>query len=39
MRSLLRANTVMGEENRKAWEEIESLGKELISLLQQNYEH
>jgi chromosome partitioning protein len=39
MRSLLRANTVMGEENRKAWEEIESLGKELISLLTQSYEH
>lgn len=39
MRSLLRANTVMGEENRKAWEEIEGLGKELISLLQQTYEH
>lgn len=39
MRSLLRANTVLGDENRKAWEEIESLGKELISLLQKNYEH
>lgn len=38
MRSLLRANTVMGEENRKAWDEIESLGKEIISLLQKSYE-
>jgi len=37
MRSLLRANTVLGDENRKAWNEIESLGKELISLLQSNY--
>lgn len=39
MRSLLRANTVLGDENRKAWDEIESLGKELISLLQSNYGH
>jgi len=39
MRSLLRANTVLGDENRKAWEEIESLGKELIALLRQSYEH
>lgn len=37
MRSLLRSNTVLGDENRKAWDEIESLGKELISLLQSNY--
>jgi len=37
MRSLLRANTVLGDENRKAWEEIEALGKELISLLQKQY--
>ena len=37
MRSLLTANTVLGDENRKAREEIESLGKELISLLQSNY--
>jgi chromosome partitioning protein len=37
MRSLLRANTVLGDENRKAWDEIEGLGKELISLLQSNY--
>ena len=37
MRSLLRANTVLGDDNRKAREEIESLGKELISLLQSNY--
>lgn len=39
MRSLLRANTVLGDENRKAWEEVEALGKELISLLQQQYGH
>lgn len=38
MRSLLRANTVLGDENRKAWDEIESLGKEIISLLNQSYE-
>jgi chromosome partitioning protein len=38
MRSLLRSNTVLGDENRKAWEEMESLGKELISLLQTNYD-
>jgi chromosome partitioning protein len=37
MRSLLRSNTVLGDENRKAWDEIEGLGKELISLLQSNY--
>jgi chromosome partitioning protein len=37
MRSLLRANTVLGDENRKAWDEVENLGKELISLLQTNY--
>jgi chromosome partitioning protein len=37
MRSLLRSNTVLGDENRKAWEEIENLGKELISLLQSSY--
>ena len=37
MRSLLRANTVLGDENRKAWDEVESLGKEIISLLQKNY--
>jgi chromosome partitioning protein len=37
MRSLLRANTVLGDENRKAWEEVESLGNEIISLLQKNY--
>lgn len=39
MRSLLRSNTVLGDENRKAWEEMANLGKELISLLQKNYEH
>lgn len=38
MRSLLRSNTVLGDGNRKAWEEMESLGKELISLLQTNYD-
>lgn len=37
MRSLLRANTVLGDENRKAWEEVEGLGKEIISLLQNSY--
>lgn len=39
MRSLLRANTVLGDENRKAWGEIENLGLELISLLQTRYDH
>ena len=37
MRSLLRANTVLGDDNRKAWDEVENLGKELISLLQNSY--
>ena len=37
MRSLLRANTVLGDENRKAWEEVESLGKELISFIKYHY--
>lgn len=37
MRSLLRANTVLGDENRKAWDEVEALGKELISLLKKNH--
>lgn len=37
MRSLLRSNTVLGDENRKAWDEIESLGKEIITLLQAKY--
>lgn len=37
MRSLLRANTVWGDDNRKAWDEVENLGKELISLLQTSY--
>jgi chromosome partitioning protein len=37
MRSLLRANTVLGDENKKAWNEMESLGKELISLLEEHY--
>lgn len=39
MRSLLRANTVLGDENRKAWEEIENLGAEIISLLRNIYDH
>lgn len=39
MRSLLRANTVLGDDNRKAWEEIEKLGLELISLLKNSYDH
>lgn len=38
MRSLLRSNTVLGDDNRKAWEEIESLGNEIISLLQNGYD-
>lgn len=37
MRSLLRADTVLGDENQKAWGEIESLGHELISLLKTHY--
>lgn len=37
MRSLLLSNSVLGDENRKAWEEIESLGKELIHLLKNRY--
>jgi chromosome partitioning protein len=37
MRSLLRSNTVSGDENRKAWDEVQSLGKEIISLLQQHH--
>lgn len=37
MRSLLRANSIIGDENRKAWDEMESFGKELISLLKSKY--
>lgn len=37
MRSLLRANTVLGDENRKAWDEVESLGKEVISFIKDHY--
>ena len=37
MRSLLRANTVLGDENRKAWDEVESLGKEVISFIKYHY--
>ena len=39
MRSLLRADTVLGDDNRKAWSEIERLGTELISLLKDRYGH
>lgn len=38
MRSLLQANTVLGDgNNRKAWEEIENLGQEIIALLHKQY--
>lgn len=37
MRSLLRANSVLGDENRKAWEEISELGHEIISLMESHY--
>jgi chromosome partitioning protein len=37
MRSLIRANTVQGDDNRKAWSEIEALGHELISLAKRHY--
>jgi chromosome partitioning protein len=37
MRSLLRANSVLDDDNRKAREEIESLGAELISLMQKGH--
>jgi cellulose biosynthesis protein BcsQ len=39
MRSLLRSNTVLGDDNRKAWEEIENLGNEIIYLLQNGYDN
>lgn len=39
MRSLLRSNTVLGDDNRKAKTEVESLGKEIISLLKEQYGH
>jgi hypothetical protein len=38
MRSLLRSNTVLGDDNRKAKEEIEQLGLEIVSLLKSRYE-
>jgi chromosome partitioning protein len=38
MRSLLRSNSVEGEDNKKAWAEIQSLGEELISFLQAKYD-
>jgi chromosome partitioning protein len=38
MRSLLRANTVQGDENKKAWDEITNLGEEIISLMQAKYD-
>lgn len=37
MRSLLTSNTVLGEENRKAREEIENFGQEIITLLKKHY--
>lgn len=37
MRSLLYGNSVMSDENRKAHEEIENFGQELISLLKQHH--
>ena len=37
MRSLLMANSVLGDENRKAWNEISELGQEIISLMERNY--
>jgi chromosome partitioning protein len=38
MRSLLRSNSVEGEDNKKAWTEVKSLGEELISFLQAKYD-
>lgn len=37
MRSLLTANTVLNDDNRKARQEIENFGQEIISLLQKHY--
>lgn len=39
MRSLMSANTVLGEENKNAWVEVESLGKEIITMMESNYEN
>jgi chromosome partitioning protein len=39
MRSLLYANTVLGDDNRRAHDEIERLGKEIISLLHSAHDH
>lgn len=39
MRSLLRSNSVEGDENRKAWQEITQLGEEIISLMQAHYDN
>ena len=39
MRSLLRSNSVEGDENRKAWQEITQLGDEIISLMQAHYDN
>lgn len=37
MRSLLTSNSVFGDENKKAWEEMSALGQEIISLMEQKY--
>lgn len=38
MRSLLKSNSVSGEDSKKAWNEIKLLGEEIITLLQSKYE-
>lgn len=38
MRSLLKGNSVMADDSKKAWEEITSLGSEIISYMQAKYE-
>ena len=37
MRSLLTSNSVFGDDNKKAWEEISALGQEFISLMEHKY--
>ena len=37
MRSLLTSNSVFGDDNKKAWEEISALGQEIISLMEHKY--
>lgn len=37
MRSLLTSNSVFGDDNKKAWEEINVLGQEIISLMEHKY--